>query len=100
MPRLTLLLLIVALLAAAAGATYALRLNPEMDFWKEAADRKLAWVHEVRAKHGYVIGVIGGSTTTFGIDAETLEREHGLPVANLGLHAGMGSQLLSRATRS
>lgn len=90
MPRLTLLLVIVALLAAAAGATYALRFNPEMDFWKAIAERKLTWVKEMRAKHGYVIGVIGGSTTTFGIDAESLEREHGLPVANLGLHAGMG----------
>ena len=90
MPRLTLLLVIVALLAAAAGATYALRFNPEMDFWKAIAERKLTWVKEMRAKHGYVIGVIGGSTTTFGIDAESLEREYGLPVANLGLHAGMG----------
>ena len=93
MPRLTLLLLIVALVAAAAGATYALRFNPEMDFWKEVAERKLAWVEEMRAKHGYVIGVVGGSTTTFGIDAETLEREHGLAVANLGLHAGMGPEV-------
>lgn len=90
MPRLALLLTIAALLAAAAGATYAVRFNPEMDFWKAAAERKLTWVDEMRAKHGYVIGVIGGSTTTFGIDAESLEREHGLPVANLGLHAGMG----------
>jgi hypothetical protein len=44
----------------------------------------------MREEHGYVIGVVGGSTTTFGIDAEYIEREHGLPVANLGLHFGMG----------
>lgn len=90
MPRLTIVLLCIGLLASIAGATYALRFNPEMDFWKEAAKRKLAWVDEMRSKHGHVIGVVGGSTTTFGIDAETIEREHGLPVANLGLHAGMG----------
>jgi hypothetical protein len=46
----------------------------------------------MREKHGYVIGVVGGSTTTFGIDAEHIEREHGLPVANLGLHVGMGPE--------
>jgi hypothetical protein len=93
MPRLTLLLLTIALLAAVAGAAYALRFNPEMDFWKETAERKLAWADQMRAKHGRAIGIIGGSTTTFGIDAETLEREHGLPVVNLGLHAGMGPEI-------
>lgn len=90
MPRLTLLLLCTGLLAALAGAIYALRFNPETAFWKEAAERKLAWVHDMRCKHGYVIGVVGGSTTTFGIDAQSLERDRNLPVANLGLHAGMG----------
>jgi hypothetical protein len=95
MPRLTLLLLTIALLAAVAGATYALRFNPEMDFWKEAAERKLEWADQMRAKHGRAIGIIGGSTTTFGIDAEILERGHGLPVVNLGLHAGMGPEVCS-----
>jgi hypothetical protein len=95
MPRLTLLLLTVACLAAVAGAAYALRFNPETDFWKEAAERKLEWADQMRAKHGRAIGIIGGSTTTFGIDAEILEREHGLPVVNLGLHAGMGPEVCS-----
>jgi hypothetical protein len=90
MPRLTLALAIVALLAVVFGATYALRFDPELLFWKEAAARKLSWVEQMRAKHGHVIGVVGGSTTTFGIDAELIEREYNLPVANLGLHAGMG----------
>lgn len=90
MPRLTLLLLAVALLAVAVGATYVLHFNPEMDFWKQAAERKLAWIDQMRREHGRVIGVVGGSTTTFGIDAASIEEETGLPVANLGLHAGMG----------
>jgi hypothetical protein len=90
MPRLTILLLTSALVAVVVGASYTLYFNPETEFWKQTAIRKLAWVREMRAKHGYVIGVIGGSTTTFGIDAETIERAHHLPVANLGLHAGMG----------
>jgi len=84
------MLLTVALLAGICGATYVLRFNPEMDFWRQAADRKLAWADQMRRTHGRVIGVVGGSTTTFGVDAGLLEREAGLPVANLGLHAGMG----------
>jgi hypothetical protein len=63
-----------------------------MRFWTAAARQKLDWVEKMRKKHGYVIGVVGGSTTTFGIDAEHIEREHGLPVANLGLHVGMGPE--------
>jgi hypothetical protein len=90
MPRLTLTLVVVTVLAMLAGGLYALRYDPELVFWKEAAVRKLSWVEQMRAKHGHVIGVVGGSTTTFAIDAELIEREYGLPVANLGLHAGMG----------
>jgi hypothetical protein len=92
MPRLTLNLLLVALVTSVAGATYALWLNPEMHFWKTVAERKLLWVEQMRAKHGHVIGVVGGSTTTFAIDAGMIEREYGLPVANLGLHAGVGAE--------
>ena len=91
-PRLAVLLLTSALAAAIVGASYTLYFNPETEFWKQTARRKLAWVEELRAKHGYVIGVVGGSTTTFGIDAEIIEREAHLPVANLGLHAGMGPE--------
>jgi hypothetical protein len=92
MPRLSLLLVLVALLAAIVGATYALCCDPELAFWTEASKRKLSWVDEMRAKHDYVIGVVGGSTTAFAIDAQMLEKEYGLPVANLGLHAGMGPE--------
>lgn len=92
MPRLSLLLVLVALLAAIVGATYALRFDPELAFWTEASKRKLSWVDQMRAKHGHVIGVVGGSTTAFAIDAQMLEKEHGLPVVNLGLHAGMGPE--------
>ena len=90
LPRLSLMLLTVALLAGVCGATYVLRFNPEMDFWRQAAKRKLAWADQMRRTHGNVIGAVGGSTTTFGIDAGLLERDDALPVANLGLHAGMG----------
>ncbi len=90
MPRLSLLLLSVALLAIALGLLYSLKLDPEISYWGAATERKLDWVEEMRRKHGYVIGIVGGSTTTFGIDAEHIHGEYNLPVANLGLHAGMG----------
>lgn len=90
MPRLTTLLLAVALLALGAGAFYSLRLDPEISYWAAATERKLEWVDRMRQQHGYVIGIVGGSTTTFGIDAEHIHKEYSLPVANLGLHAGMG----------
>jgi hypothetical protein len=89
-PWLALLLVGCAMLAWLLGAAYTWFLDPEMKFWTAAARQKLDWVDRMREKHGYVIGVVGGSTTTFGIDAEYIEREHGLPVANLGLHFGMG----------
>lgn len=92
MPRLSLQLLLIAFVTSVAGATYAMWLNPEMHFWKTVAERKLSWVEQMRVKHGYVIGVVGGSTTTFAIDAGMIEREYGLPVANLGLHAGVGAE--------
>jgi hypothetical protein len=90
MPRLATLLTLVAVLALAAGTFYSLKLDPEISYWAAASELKLDWVEEMRRKHGYVIGVVGGSTTTFGIDAERMHEEYNLPVANLGLHAGMG----------
>lgn len=90
LPRLGLLLVAVALLAGLAGATYVFRFNPEMSFWTQAAERKLDWAEGMRQKYGFVIGAVGGSTTTFGIDAQLMDQEAALPVANLGLHAGMG----------
>jgi len=91
-PRLALLLLTSAFVAWLVGALYTLLMDPEMKFWTAAARQKLEWVEKMRQEHGYVIGVVGGSTTTFGIDAEYIEREYNLPVANLGLHVGMGPE--------
>jgi hypothetical protein len=90
MPRLAPLLLGASLFALGVGAFYSLRIDPEISYWAAAAEHKLAWADQMRRQHGYVIGVVGGSTTTFGIDAERMHEEYNLPVANLGLHAGMG----------
>ena len=91
-PRLSLALLGAAILAGFAGAAYTFRLNPEIKFWSAVAEHKLDWVEQMREEHGYVIGIVGGSTTTFGIDANHLHQNHHLPVANLGLHMGMGRE--------
>jgi hypothetical protein len=66
-PWLALLLVGCAVLAWLLGAAYTWFLDPEMKFWTAAAKQKLDWVEKMRQKHGYVIGVVGGSTTTFGI---------------------------------
>jgi hypothetical protein len=85
------LLIALAILTGIAGACYTLWINPEIHFWKGAAQKKLEWCEKMRSKHGYVIGVVGGSSTTFGIDAAWIEKNHALPVANLGLGAGAGA---------
>jgi hypothetical protein len=90
-PRLAVLLLALAILTGITGASYTFWVNPEIQFWKGAAQKKLEWCEKMRAKHGYVIGVVGGSSTTFGINAAWIEKNHGLPVANLGLGAGAGA---------
>jgi hypothetical protein len=90
-PRLAVLLIALAILTGIAGASYTFWVNPEIQFWKGAAQKKLAWCENMRAKHGYVIGVVGGSSTTFGIDAAWIEKTHALPVANFGLGAGAGA---------
>lgn len=90
-PRLAVLLIVLAILTGIAGAAYTLWVNPEIQFWKGAAQKKLDWCEKIRAKHGYVIGVVGGSSTTFGVDAAWIENNYALPVANLGLVAGAGA---------
>lgn len=40
--------------------------------------------------------LIGNSSVSFGIDSEMIEREFGMPVVNLGLHAGLGNKFLER----
>ncbi len=40
--------------------------------------------------------LIGNSSVSFGIDSEMIEHEFGMPVVNLGLHAGLGNKFLER----
>lgn len=40
--------------------------------------------------------LVGGSSLAFGVDSARLERAFGRPVVNLGLHAGLGAELILR----
>ncbi|MEN8774240.1 MAG: hypothetical protein ABF382_11880 [Akkermansiaceae bacterium] len=67
-----------------------------MRFWTSAATAKSAWNDTVRASGGGPVTIcLGGSATGFGIDAGYASRELNWPMVNLGLHAGMGPEVLT-----
>ncbi|WP_405731891.1 hypothetical protein [Anaerovibrio slackiae] len=41
------------------------------------------------------IVLLSGSNTLFGIDAESMEQDLGIPVVNMGLHAGLGEYIFA-----
>lgn len=43
--------------------------------------------------------LIGDSNLVFGVDSEKLEKEVGMPVVNMGLHAGLGNEFLLKMAR-
>ncbi len=88
-PVRALALLLLALVALGVAAAYALWGNPELRFYRQAARVKLAWLAQLRHDYPHVVIVYGGSTCAFSIDVERMRQRYGLPVANLGLHAGM-----------
>lgn len=99
MPALALRLVIVGTIAWAASAAYTLAWNPEVAFFKHGAAVKAAWVQKLDAAGKGKIVVCGGSSCTVTIDGERLLSKHGLPVANLGLGAGMGAKALVQFAR-
>jgi hypothetical protein len=50
---------------------------------------KLAWAAKLDREHDRKVIVCGGSSAAFSIDGERMLKEHGVPTANFGLHAGM-----------
>lgn len=99
MPALALRLVIVGAITWAASAAYTLAWNPEVAFFKHGAAVKKAWVAKLDAAGKGKIVVCGGSSCTVTVDGERLLEHHGLPVANLGLGAGMGARALTHYAR-
>lgn len=91
-------LLIVALMAWAGSAFYSLYLHPEMIFLRHCAKVKQDWKHTLERDHKSKIVIYGGSSCLTSIDGERMEKVHGLPVLNLGFHAGIGARVLTRYT--
>lgn len=95
-PWRALALLAVALAAWAAGALYTVRFNPELVFFRRADEFKRVWVRELNRDHQSKVVIFGGSSCGTSVDGERMLQRHGLPVANLGLHAGMGARVIGR----
>jgi hypothetical protein len=90
------LILITALLAFGAAVFYSLRLNPELRVMTGAARAKLKWTQKISDEHTNKVIVFGGSSSSFSIDPEYALKEHAIPIANLGMFAGMGTPVLTR----
>lgn len=96
LPRLALLLACTALGALWLGATFTLHTNAELRFYKAAIERKRLWAQRLDAHFPAKTVVVGGSSCSFSIDGERMEREHGMPTLNCGLHMGFGVPFLTR----
>lgn len=56
-------------------------------------------VERAKSTDGPRILLIGNSNLVFGIDSEKIEQETGIPVVNMGLHAGLGNAFLENMAR-
>jgi hypothetical protein len=66
------------------------RFNVEASYMSAILDK-----HErLVSASGSRLIVVGGSNLAFGLDSEMLERELGMYVANMGLHAGLGANFM------
>lgn len=95
-PRLVMVLLITAVVTWTAGAIYTVKGNPEIRFFKAAAEIKRAWGERMTAEHGSKVIFFGGSSCAFAVDPERLLTRHAMPAVNCGLGAGMGLRVLTR----
>ncbi len=93
-PKRVLGLVVVLLLAWAAGAAYTLYFNVEMRLTRFMLDRKLGWMERRLPSTNRVI-VFGGSSSSFSI-SPAFALGQGVPMVNLGMGAGIGSKVLTR----
>lgn len=92
-PKLALRLVILGLLTWALGAWFILAIHPEMRFASAAAQRKLAYAQKLTAEKGPKSVIYGGSSCAFSINGAEMLEKYGLPVANLGMMAGLGARI-------
>lgn len=67
------------------------------DTYQSVIQRKYAKLASVE---GPKIVIVGGSNAGFGIDAELMEESLGIPVVNMGLHAGFGQLFNTEIAKS
>jgi hypothetical protein len=91
-----LLLILIGVAAWIGCIFYTLYLNPEVRLFKWATQVKRAWVLRLTEKYPQKTVVYGGSSCTFSIDAKYATENGGVPMANLGLGAGLGARVLTR----
>lgn len=84
----------VLLFAWGFGAVYTLHFNVEMQLTRFMLERKLSWIRNRLPAEGRVL-VFGGSSSSFSI-SPTHAVEHGVPLGNLGMGAGIGAKALTR----
>ena len=80
--------IVVASLTWLTGYTFNRYYEPEVQWIKSMYEEKVERLDSTEAPKRLL--VIGGSGTHFGVDTMQIERELGVPVFNLGLHAGLG----------
>ena len=88
-------LLVTAGIAFLLALGYLFYGNPEMRFFSKAAGVKKAWAQKMTREHGAKTLIFGGSSCAFSIDGEQLLREDGIPMVNMGLHAGLMPTVLT-----
>lgn len=83
---------VLLLLAVAVTCVALLAVMPKPDntFFLAAADK---WRAAERAPAPKIL-IVGGSNTAFGVDSRALGNALGMPVVNLGLHAGLGLEYI------
>lgn len=92
-PRLAGCLLLLGVVTWAVGAWFILAVHPEMRFASAAAQRKLDYARKLTSEKGVKSVIYGGSSCAFSINGQELLEKYGLPVANLGMMAGLGARI-------
>ena len=92
----TILILALAAILSAAFSWHAKRhWQVESAFFSEAIRTSERYADSLRAEHPNLFVVFGGSTSRTSWIPSVLLEEYGVPVANFGLHAGFGRDVIA-----